>query len=74
MATQTIGTPSSVPLSGSVRHLRLPREAARRALRWRKTARAALSTAQNLILGAAFTAAAAIGLALALALGGVLAF
>ena len=50
------------------------REAARRALRWRKTARATLSMAQNLILGAAFTAAAATGLALALALGGVLAF
>lgn len=73
MATQTIGTNSPPPLSATM-PLRFSREAARRALRWRKTLRTALSMAQNLILGAAFTAAAAVGLALALALGGVLAF
>ena len=74
MATQTIGTNPSLPLSGALRRMRISRAAAKRALRWRKTLRAAVSMAQNLILGAAFTAAAAVGLALALALGGVLAF
>lgn len=74
MATQTIGTNPSAPLAGALRRLRMSRTAARRALRWRKTLRGAVSMVQNLILGAAFTAAAAVGLALALALGGVLAF
>ncbi len=73
MATQTIGTNPPPPLSATM-PLRFSRVAAKRALRWRKTLRTALSMAQNLILGAAFTAAAAVGLALALALGGVLAF
>lgn len=73
MAVQTIGTNPSAPFAATI-PLRFSREAAKRALRWRRTMRTTLSMAQGLLLGAAFTAAAAVGLALALALGGVLAF
>lgn len=74
MASQTIGTTTSAPLPGELPTFRLSRAAAKRALRWRKAFRSGLAMVQNLVLATAFTAAAALGLALVLALGGVLAF